>query len=116
MLEDKDLQKIGHEVGKIIEQNVNPQFDEIRGDINEIRGDIKGMKSDIKEVKSSMATKGYLDDKFADLEGGVIARQKKQDQKVNTLVNILKERDLINEQDIKRLKEFRIFPSADELV
>ena len=30
MLDDKDIQKIGEELGKVIEQNINPQFDRER--------------------------------------------------------------------------------------
>ena len=104
-------------------QVVKTSFDEVDKKIVKLEGEIKGVKQDIKEVKgevktikSTMLTKGYLDNKLADLEGSTVTRQKKQDKKVNTLVSILRERDLITDMDVERLKEFKIFPSADELV
>lgn len=60
MLEDKDLQKIGEEVGKVIEGNISPVLDGMKQDID-------GMRKDINEIKSQMVTKPYLDDKLEEL-------------------------------------------------
>ena len=76
MLEDKDIQKIGEELGKVIEQNINPQFDDIRERID-------ALELNVTTIQSEMVTKSYLDDKLANLEGGLIGKLRKEDAKIN---------------------------------
>ena len=98
MLTQEDLKKIGEEVWRVIESNVNPQFDEIR--------------TDIKEMRSTMVTKSYLDDKLADLEGSVVVRQRKEDRKVNLLIDLLQQKSILAETDVQTLREIQVFPPA----
>ncbi len=69
MLELSDLRKIGEEVGKLIEENITPQFEDIRDDIEVIRHDVA-------LIRSEMVTKSYLDDKLADIRGEFTTRSK----------------------------------------
>ncbi len=96
MLEDKDIQKIGEEMGRVIEQNIMPVLDDMRKDLD-------GMKSE-------MVTKSYLDDKLANLEGGLIGKLRKEDAKMNRLIEFLKEKNILGEQELEALKEYQIFP------
>lgn len=98
MLEPKDLQKIGEEVGKVIEQNVNPQFD--------------GLRQELDQIRAEMVTKSYLDDKLADLEGSLHGKLRKEDTKVNRLIQILKDKAVLTEEEEKQLAEFQIFPKT----
>ena|SRR3989338_1433153 len=98
MLTQEDLKKIGEEVWRVIESNVNPQFDEIR--------------TDIKEMRITMVTKSYLDDKLADLEGSVVVRQRKEDRKVNLLIDLLQQKSILAETDVQTLREIQVFPPA----
>ena len=109
MLDDKDIKKIGEEMGKVIEQNVTPTLDDLRGDLDNLRGE---MKDEFGKIKSQMVTKSYLDDKLADLEGGLVVKLRKEDAKVDHLVKILKEKKIISDQDVKCLAEFQIFPKT----
>ena len=61
-----------------------------------------------------LVTREYLDDKLADLEGSVIVRQRKEDKKVNLLIEILKDKKVVRDSDIKRLKEIKVFPDPRE--
>jgi len=103
MLEDKDIQKIGEELGKVIEQNINPQFDEIRERID-------ALELNVTTIKSEMVTKSYLDDKLANLEGGLIGKLRKEDAKINRLIEFLKEKNILGKQELEELKEYQIFP------
>jgi predicted nucleic acid-binding Zn-ribbon protein len=123
MLENKDLQKVGEELGKVIEHNVTPVLDQIIGRMDKVEGKMDKIESRMDKIESrmgriesQMVTKEYLDDKLADLEGSVIVRQRKEDQKVNLLINILKDRKVIKDLDIKRLKEIKVFPSPEDLL
>ena len=116
-LDQDDLQKIGQEVGKVIEQNVNPQFDEIRSDMDEMKTDINGMKTDmngmktdmngmkadINGIKALMVTKDYLDDKLADLRGDLVILMRKEDTKVTKLIEVLQKKQILNDQEAKDL-------------
>lgn len=98
MLEEKDIKQIGEEMGKIIEDNINPQFEEIRYRLD--------------KIETTMVTKSYLDDKLADLEGNLISKLRKEDEKVNRLIEILQNKSVLNSEDTKQFQEFQIFPKT----
>ena len=89
MLEEQDFKKIREEIGEALEAVVLPILD---------------------EMKAEMVTKSYLDDKLADLEGSTIVRQRKEDKKVNLLIEFLQKKNILQEDEIKMLKDFQIFP------
>ena len=59
MLTDKDITRIGEEVGKVIEDNVLPQLEVI-------------VEEKLKPIRATMVTKDYLDEKFATVNGKVV--------------------------------------------
>lgn len=88
-MEEKDLQQIkqvfreefktGFREGftEIWEGNLEPAFDSIHERMD---------KLDIKT--DQLPTKSYLDDKFADMEGDLVKKLRKEDEKVNRLTEI----------------------------
>lgn len=88
---------------------VNKQFREMKTGVDkqftEIRGDIRG-------IKNQMVTKDYLDDKLADLRGDLNVMMRKEDRKAMTIVEVLLEKKLINEQDVKRILSLEPFPQG----
>ncbi len=92
MLEEQDFKKIREEFGQAFESIVLPVLD---------------------KMNMEMVTKSYLDDKLADLEGSVIVRQKKEDKKLNLLIEFLQKKKILEESEIKMLKEFKIFPEMN---
>jgi len=62
MLTDKDIKRIGEEMGKVLEQNVMPQFEFMHEKFEDLDGRLT-------KVEATMVTKDYLDDKLADLRG-----------------------------------------------
>lgn len=103
MLEEKDIQKIGEEVGKVIEQNINPQFNEILGRLDTVEGRLD-------RIENQMVTKSYLDDKLADLEGNLIVKLRKEDGKVNRLIDILRSKSMLTDDEVAQFKDFQVFP------
>jgi len=106
MSEKKYLQEMREELGGVIEQNIIPALENMESRINS-RFDL---------LVSQMVNKEYLDDKLADLEGVIIVRQRKEDKKLNLLIDILKEKKVIKDTDINRLKEIKVFPDPNELL
>jgi len=113
-MDKKDLKKIREEVASVIEDNVNPQFDELNGRIDKIESKLGGrmdrLEDDVVSIKSQMVTKAYLDEKMADLSGDVIVRLKKEDAKVNRLIEMMGSKKVLNRQEVKELEGFKIFP------
>ncbi len=65
---------------------------------------------ELRTVVSRLPDKAYLDDKLADLEGSVIVRQRKGDQKINLLVDFLRRKNILGEGEVKMLDEIQVFP------
>src|SRR3989338_4791818 len=109
---NEDLKKIKEEIASVIEDNINPQFDELRDKIGVISDNVGSLKSEIGYVKSQMVTKSYLDDKLADLSGDTIIKLKKEDAKVNRLIEMMGGKKMLDEKEIKELEEIKVFPRS----
>jgi len=70
------------------------------------------LESDVSSLKSQMVTKDYLDDKLSDLKGDLIVLIRKEDTKLAALVEILKERKVIDDNDIKKILAMEPFPKS----
>lgn len=84
------------------------KVDKIDKKVNEL--DIKVNELDIRV--SNLPTKSYLDDKFADLEGDLIKKLRKEDEKLNRLAQILKQKAILTDGDIAELGYFEVFPKS----
>jgi hypothetical protein len=61
-----------------------------------------------------MVTKDYLDDKLADLKGDVIVKQRKMENRTDTLVTMLKTKKMLESNEVKLLSDLRVFPHISE--
>jgi len=89
MLTKDDISQIGVELGRVIEQNITPMLEEMR---------------------SQMVTRSYLDDKLAELEGTTVVRQRKEDQKLNLLIDLLHSKAVLYDAEVAELQEIQVFP------
>jgi hypothetical protein len=93
MLTDKDIKRIGEEVGRVIEDNILPLIDEkIEEKLGPVNSEIATIKSNITAINATMVTKDYLDEKLGVTNG-----------KVARLVNVLQEKRVITEADKTRV-------------
>lgn len=99
----------------IIKKDLDEKIDEVLVAIKEgfdhVGEKMENLDTRLKRVESQMVTKEYLDDKLAELEGSTIVRQRKQDKKMNLMAELLKEKQVFNADDIKRLGEIQVFPA-----
>ena len=116
MLDQNDIKQIGAiikgnnkelvkeivvQVGEMLEQQVLPQMSALDEKVTGLEGKIIGLPD-----------KNYLDEKLADLKGGLVARARRQDEKVNSTLDLLQEKGTFIQKDVRRIKqEFQIFPS-----
>jgi len=85
----------------------------VQGNFTKIDERFEGIESNIKDMKRTMTTlvtMDYLDEKLADLRGDMVVLTRKEDSKLRELVNILREKNLLNDQDVKRLITMEPFP------
>jgi len=97
--------------------NLEVRFDnlEVRFDNLEVRFDnlevkVDGLDRKLNETKLDLLD--AMDDKLADLKGHLIILMRKEDMKVNQLITLLHERDLISKTDFEKLLEFQPFPQS----
>lgn len=109
MLNQTDLKKINKEIGQVIEDNIDPQFETINQRFDRVEQRLDNIEKDTSVIKATMVTKSYLDDKLADLEGGLIAKLRKEDQKVDRLIEIMRVKSLLTHEDVKHLRELQVF-------
>ncbi|MFH1172960.1 MAG: hypothetical protein V1692_00335, partial [bacterium] len=116
-IEDKIMPRIGVEMGRVIEENLMPVLGELRDDVDSLKSDVNGLRSDVDglkdevgKIRNEMVTKSYLDDKLADLEGGLVSKLRKEDGKVDHLIGLLKNKSILSVQETEQLKEYQIFP------
>lgn len=88
----KTEDKIIIQVGEFIEQNVVTTIEENRKAITQL------------------PTKSYLDDKLADLTSDVLGRLRKEDEKVNRLIDFLRSKNIIDKSEVQELGELKVFP------
>lgn len=116
-MEKNDLQQIQtivqQSIEKVWDDNIEPAFNGLNGDVNGLKGAVSRLENRITNIENKVAqlpTKSYLDDKLADLEGGLITKLRKEDQKMNRLVDMLKQKNVLNDTDLKELNNLQIFP------
>ena len=64
MLSEKDIRRIGEEVGRVIEDNMNPQLEAIRTRLDTV-------ETRLTKVEATMVTKDYLDQKLGTVNGKI---------------------------------------------
>ena len=70
----------------------------------------KKLNEKLDEKISPLPTKSYIDEKFADFEGDVIVKLRKEDQKVNRLLELLKQKKVLTDGEIQELASLQVFP------
>ena len=88
------------------------RFDGVDKRFDGVDKEIVGIKNQLNKIEASMVTKPYLDDKLAELEGSVIVRQRKEDQKVNLLIDLLRKKSVLQDTDVRSLNDIEVFPAA----
>ena len=84
----------------------------VKKGFNSVDKRFDGVEQRLSKIEATMVTKSYLDDKLADLEGSVITRQRKEDHKVNLLIDLLRSKSVLAESDVQTLREIQVFPPA----
>lgn len=95
-MEDASKNEILEAIGEF-SNRVDEKFDAIDGEL--------------KAIKSSMVTKDYLDDRLLNMKGDMVVMMRKEDEKVKTLVQILKQKNLLDDSEVKLILALEPFPN-----
>lgn len=74
------------------------------------KSEFSDLKKDVTSIQATIVTKDYLDDKLADLRGDLVILMRKEDTKLKTLVEILRERGVIGKVETERIFGMEPFP------
>ena len=121
MLEKKDFEKIGKVMGEkifSIEKNLKEEIKKEVEDLavmtkkgfDEVGKRFDKMDKEVVKIRATMVTKSYLDDKMADLRGDTVAIQRKEDEKLNRLIEFLHKKKILAPHEVESLEEIRVFP------
>jgi hypothetical protein len=75
----------------------------------EIKNRLEDVESDVGILKTTMVTKSYLDEKIADLRGDFVVNIKKEDEKVEKIVDKLENKKIFYPKDVEEIKSINIF-------
>ena len=81
------------------------KFDNLEGRFDNLEGEVN-------TIKTTMVTKDYLDDKLSDLRGDLVVLMRKEDKKVKALIDILRERQVLTDEDVKKILSMEPFPQS----
>lgn len=106
---------------------IQEQFDHLGQEIISIKQEMGSMKQEMGSMKQEMATKSdlrifeqkiidHVDDRVADLEGALVTRERKADQKVNLILDILERHQVGTSDEIARVRQIKLFPTTPERV
>ena len=76
----------------------------------QISGLANYMDERLTQTEARVVTKEYLDEKLADLRGDLVVLTRKEDHKVVALVELLRDRRVIPEDDARRILGMALFP------
>ncbi len=94
---------------------VDKRFDKLEGRLGKVESGMSGMvtkdflETRLQKFQTTMVTKDYLDTKLANLEGNLIVLTRKEDQKLHTLVDILHDKNVIDDNDVRRVERLEPF-------
>ncbi|MEK7620231.1 MAG: hypothetical protein AAB413_03265 [Patescibacteria group bacterium] len=83
------------------------QFDLIREQMGQML-----TKQEFREFQLHMIDK--MSEGFADIEGVTVSRQRKEDQKVNLILDLLERHKVAPIEEIEHVRSIRLFPQAVE--
>ncbi|HLD82305.1 MAG TPA: hypothetical protein VJA22_03830 [Patescibacteria group bacterium] len=85
------------------------RFDRLEGRVGAVESRLDGVESRLDRVEATMVTKDYLDDKLADLRGDLVVLMRKEDKKLDKLVDILADKKVISDREARTIYSMEPF-------
>lgn len=110
--EKKEILSAIEKLSKRTEESIGELHEAIGEFSNRVDERFEKMESRMDSMESRMVTKEYLDEKLFDLRGDFFELAKKEDSKVELLINILRRKNVLDKNDSKSILRIKLFPKA----
>lgn len=98
--------------GTSVEQKIDQLALAVKRGFDAVDERFAGIDEQLTAIRTAMVTKAYLDDKLADLKGDLVGKLRKEDEKLNFVIGLLRARSVLSEEDVQHIRaEFPVFPS-----
>lgn len=104
------IAELSERVDTRIEKSENDVLEAIGVFAEQVDRRFEGIEGRLTRVEATMVTKSYLDDKLADQKGAIVLMMRKEDQKVNHLVDVMARKRLLSNSETKEVLSFKLFP------
>lgn len=91
---------------------IKSEVSSLKSEVSGLKSEVSGLSGRVGRIESQMVTKAYLDDKLADLRGDLVVLMRKEDTKLKELVEILKNKNILNNEDVKQIMSMEPFPQS----
>lgn len=81
-------------------------FNGLDSKVNSLDEKVNGLSKTV----NNLPDKDFLTDKMADLEGAAVARQRKQDNKTNRILEALEKFEVLPKEEVDRIRAIHVFP------
>lgn len=88
------------QVGEFIEQNILPAIDTL-------------IEEKLTDKLRPLPDRDFITRQTSEVKGTIVAQLRKEDEKVNLLIKFLKEKNILNDDQQKALRELQVFPSIE---
>ena len=85
------------------------RMDKMDGRMDKLEKDVGTLKSDVGYIKSNMIDKDHLENRLAKYHGDLVVLLRGEDAKVRTLVEVLREKQVLTDPDVKRILSMEPF-------
>lgn len=94
-----------HEAINVFASHVDERFEKVDKRFEK-------MESRMDSMESKMVTKDYLDEKLFDLRGDMTSIIRKEDKKVESLIEVLYKKKILSKEDKKHILQMEPFPKS----
>lgn len=88
---------------------MDQRFDQVDQRFDQVDQRFDRLEGRVDRIEATMVTKDYLDDKLADLRGDMVVLVRKEDKKLDTLVEILTHKNIISEHEARTISSMEPF-------
>ncbi|MFH1405435.1 MAG: hypothetical protein ABIH21_05090 [Patescibacteria group bacterium] len=84
----------------------------LKSEISSVKTEISSVKTELTQTinKQKLELIDAMDDKMADLKGHLVILMRKEDKKVTTLINLMRDKQLLNDEEANMILALDPFP------
>jgi len=84
-------------------------------DVDKRFSNLEGRFGNLEKTVNNLPDKAYLSSKLADIEGVVVTRQRKQEDKTNLILEVLEKFKVVPKEELEAIRAIHVFPSPPEV-